>query len=111
VPATKVEPGAEVVYVLSYKNTGKAPAEKVVISNPVPANLEFREASTAAGAAADVSVDGGKTWGRLAALKVTGKDNKPRAAQASDVTDVRWVLAAAVPAGGEGKVTYRARLK
>ena len=61
-----------------------------------------------AGAAmADVSVNGGKSWGKLASLTVTAPDGTKRAAQASDVTHVRWTLALLAP-GASGTVTYRA---
>ena len=37
-------------------------------------------------------MDAGKSWGALASLTVKGEDGKPRAAQGSDVTHVRWKL-------------------
>lgn len=112
VPAARVVPGTEVVYVTTYKNAGDKPADKVVISNPIPANLEYKaDSAYASSAAGEVSVDGGKTWGKLAALQVKGADGKSRPAQGADVTHVRWVLGFPVKPGDEGKVTYRARLK
>lgn len=112
VPVTSVVPGTEVVYVTTYKNNGLKPADKVVINNPIPANLEYKaESAYGSGAAGEVSVNGGKTWGKLAALQIAGADGKPRPAQPADVTHVRWVLGFSVKPGDEGKVTYRARLK
>jgi hypothetical protein len=58
-----------------------------------------------------VSVDAGKSWGALASLKVKGADGKPRAAQGSDVTHVRWKLRDPVRAGEQGSVSYRAVLE
>ena len=68
-----VTPGDKLVFVLSYKNAGTAPADSFVVTNPIPASVSF-VASDSPGA--DFSVDGGKSWGALAALKVKGADGK-----------------------------------
>lgn len=99
-----VTPGDKLVFELSYKNAGTAPAETFVVTNPIPASVGF-VASDSPGA--DYSVDGGKTWGALAALKVKGADGSPRAAAPSDVTHVRWAFARAIPVGGSGKLSFR----
>lgn len=113
VPVTTVVPGTEVIYVITYKNVGSEPAAKVVITNPVPKELEFKSGSAkgASSVKPEVSVDGGNTWGALNKLRVAGADGKPRPAQGADVTHVRWTLGFAVKPGAEGKVTYRAKLK
>ena len=113
VPASTVVPGTEVIYVITYKNVGAEPAAKVVITNPVPKELEFKTGSAkgASSVKPEVSVDGGASYGALNKLKVAGKDGKPRPAQGADVTHVRWTLGFAVKPGAEGKVTYRARLR
>lgn len=112
VPAAKVVPGTEVIYVITYRNAGKQPATEVVITNPIPAELAYRpEQGPGPSAAPEVSVDEGKSWGALASLKVVGADGKPRAAQGSDVTHVRWKLGAPVKAGDQGSVSYRAVLE
>ncbi len=108
VPVAKVVPGDEVIYVISYANKGKQPADNVVITNPVPAPVAFRAGTSAAAGATDtVSVDGGKTFGKLEALAVPGADGKPRAATGADVTHVQWKLNAPVKAGASGSVSYR----
>lgn len=112
VPAVKVVPGSEVIYVISYRNAGKQPATEVVITNPIPAELAYRpEQGPGPSAAPEVSVDAGKSWGPLASLSVKGADGKPRAAQGSDVTHVRWKLREPVRAGEQGSVSYRAVLE
>lgn len=111
-PLKKAVPGQEVIYVITYRNNGNKPAEKVVINNPVPPELVFRAGSAqGAGTSSDVSVDGGKSFGVLSALKLAGVDGKQRAAEAKDVTHVRWTVLAPVRASAEGKVTFRAMLK
>ena len=112
VPAAKVVPGTEVIYVITYHNVGKQPASDVVITNPIPTELAYRpEPEPGPSTAPEVSVDAGKSWGALAKLVVTGDDGKPRPAQGGDVTHVRWKLRAPVKAGEQGSVSYRAVLE
>ncbi len=112
VPAAKVVPGNEVIYVITYKNTGAQPAAKVVLTNPVPRELSYQGGSASGtNAKFEVSVDGGGNYGALPSLKVPDADGKPRPAQPADVTHLRWTLASAVPAGKEGAVSYKAVLK
>lgn len=106
VPAGKVTPGDRLFTVLSYANAGAKPAGDVVLVNPVPKQMEFVSAE----GAALVSVDGGKSYGQLARLQVTGADGKARPALAADVTHVRWNLAP-IAAGTAGQVSFQARLR
>ncbi|MDP2229092.1 MAG: hypothetical protein Q8J78_16630 [Moraxellaceae bacterium] len=108
----KALPGQEVIYDITYRNTGSKPAEKVVVSNPIPAELVYQPGSAAgAGSKFEVSVDGGEAWGALETLKVPGPDGQPRPAVAADVTHLRWTVLAPVKAGAQGKFTYRAKVK
>ena len=66
VPAAMVVPGNEVIYVITYENTGDKPADNVVVTNPVPAELEYVSVLGPA-PANQVSVDGGKHFGALGA--------------------------------------------
>ncbi|MFZ5561376.1 MAG: hypothetical protein ACOY41_07640 [Pseudomonadota bacterium] len=105
-------PGTEIIYVVSYRNTGSKPAQKVVVNNPVPAGLAYQPGSASgSGARAEVSVDGGKQFGALEALRVKDAGGGLRAARAADVTHLRWIILAPVAAGQGGSVTYRALVK
>lgn len=99
-----VTPGDKLVFVLTYKNSGTAPADSFVVTNPIPASVSF-VASDSPGA--DFSVDGGKSWGALAALKIKAADGSVRAAVASDITQIRWAFAKAIPIGGGGNLSFR----
>lgn len=103
-----VTPGEKLVFVLSYKNAAATAADAFVVTNPIPASVVF-VSSDAAGA--DYSVDGAKSWGNLAALKVKGADGSLRPAAASDITHVRWVFAKAIPAGATGTLSFRGVVK
>ena len=112
VPAAKVVPGSEVIYVITYKNAGDKPADKAVISNAVPKELIYKGGSASGkNAKFEVSVDGGASYGALPSLKVVGADGKTRPAQPADVTHLRWSLVGAVAPGKEGTVSYKADLK
>lgn len=62
-------------------------AAGLAIVQPVPAVLRF---AGARGERLSLSVDGGRTFGPLAALAVSEADGGERAAGPADVTHVRW---------------------
>ncbi|HUP92612.1 MAG TPA: hypothetical protein VM074_10230 [Solimonas sp.] len=112
VPAAKVVPGDEVLYVITYKNVGAKPADDVVVANPLAPELQYKAGSaTGANATAEVSVDGGKTFGELGQLTVASADGKRRAALAGDVTHVRWRLKSSIKPEQQGEVSFRAVLR
>lgn len=110
VDATKVVPGDEVVYTVSFSNVSDEPAENVVITNPLPAELSYVDGS-AFGPGADVqfSVDGGVTFGSPRDLEVN-EDGVVRGATADDFTHIRWVMGEQIAPGAQGIAQFRARL-
>lgn len=102
---SQVLPGDRLVFTTHYRNAGDKPVTDFVVTNPLPAPVKLTQAG-----AFEVSVDGGKSYGPLAALKATGADGKPRAAELGDVTHVRWRLASIAP-GASGDVTYFAEVR
>jgi uncharacterized repeat protein (TIGR01451 family) len=112
VPITKIVPGDEVIYTITYENKGKQPADRVVVTDPIPPEVAYVDGSAfGPGTEIEFSADGGKTWGLPATLKVKGADGKDRPAVAADYTHIRWKLAASVQAGQKGFVRFRAVLK
>ncbi len=108
-----VVPGDRVVFTLSVINTGTEAASGFRAINPIPGAVAF------IGAAedwAEVSVDGGLSWGKLAAMTVkvkaadTGTETT-RAATPDDVTHVRWVFAQAIAPGAKTALSYRGVVK
>ncbi|MEA3012309.1 MAG: hypothetical protein QOD42_854 [Sphingomonadales bacterium] len=107
-PPGVVTPGDQLVFVLSYRNNGAAPASDFTVTNPLPDSVSFAGTESAG---AVYSVDGGRSWGALAALHVRNPDGSSRPAALADVTHVRWRLALAIPAGGGGELRFRGVVK
>jgi uncharacterized repeat protein (TIGR01451 family) len=107
-PPGVVTPGDHLVFVLSYHNNAAAPATDFVVTNPIPDSVIFAGAESAGSV---LSVDGGQSWGALAALTVRNPDGSSRPAALGDVTHVRWRIAQPIPAGGGGELRFRGVVK
>ena len=103
-----VVPGDRLVFVLNYRNAGAQPADKFVVTNPMPSAVRFADAGDTRPL---VSVDGGKQWGLLADLSVPIEGGMRRAAQPADVTHIRWAFQNPIPVGGTGKLMFRGVVK
>jgi uncharacterized repeat protein (TIGR01451 family) len=99
-----VTPGDRLIFILNYQNRGLTAANNFVVTNPLPNAVAYQGT---ADASAEVSIDGGKAWGALAALKVADGLNRWRSARPEDVTHVRWTMKKAIPAGAQGKLSFR----
>lgn len=99
-----VVPGDKLVFVLAYRNQGAKPATDFVVTNPLPGAVAYQGT---ADSGAIVSVDGGKSWGPIAALKVRRTDGTVRPAYPEDVTHVRWTMKTPIPVGAAGKLSFR----
>jgi len=99
-----VVPGDRLAFVLSYRNSGTQPATGFTLTNPIPPSVAFTGSDDAS---AVVSVDGGKTWGALASLRVANADGTSRPAVAADVTHIRWSFGRPLAAGGGGELSFR----
>lgn len=97
-PVRQLSRGDRVVYVVSWKrSTGSG---GFFLTNPLPRSVYFQ--GTANGDE-EVSVDAGRTWGRIGALQIGTRFATPE-----DVTHVRWRVPAAVAAQGSGRIAYSA---
>jgi uncharacterized repeat protein (TIGR01451 family) len=111
-PLVRAIPGQQVIYVLTYKNSGKQPASDVIVSNPIPKELTYIAGSeTGNGTNFDVSVDSGKVYASLSKLTIKKADGTLRPATAADVTNLRWKVITPLKAGASGSVSYRTVLK
>lgn len=99
-----VVPGDRLVFTTSYRNTGAAAVSSFVVTNPLPEGVTYAPTDSSV---ADVSVDSGKTWGKLDTLRVADGKGGFRPAVAADVTHLRWILPL-LASGAAGSVTYLA---
>lgn len=97
-PASRLSRGDRVVYVVSWYRMGGTGG--FVVTNPLPRSVYFQ--GTASGDE-EVSIDGGRSWGKLAALRVGSRMATPE-----DVTHVRWKVDPARAARGSGQIAYSA---
>jgi uncharacterized repeat protein (TIGR01451 family) len=112
VPAAKVPPGQAVIYTLNAKNTSGKPVGGVVMTDPIPEQMEYIDGSVSVdGARVTFSVDGGKTFAAKESLKVRAKDGAVRAALPADFTNIRWQLEKPLAPGEARAVSFRARVE
>lgn len=102
-----VFPGDHLLFQLNYHNLGAKPATGFTVTNPIPGSVGFLSSE----GSAQYSVDKGSSWGPLAALRVRGASGALRPAGPGDVTDVRWTLDKAIPAGGTGTLSFHGIVK
>jgi uncharacterized repeat protein (TIGR01451 family) len=111
-PAVKVAPGMAVIYTLSAKNTSAAPVADVVMTDPIPDQMEYVDGSASAEKArVTFSVDGGKTFAAQSALKVRGENGAMRAALPADFTHIRWQLEKPLGPGEVYAASFRAKVE
>ena len=95
-PASALNPGDRVVTVLRWYRLGGDGG--FVLTNPVPAAISYQKSSRPDEL---VSVDGGRSWGRLGDLRIGARMASPE-----DVTHVRWRIPAGHSAIGKGHLAY-----
>ena len=97
-PAARLNRGDRVVYVVSWFRMGGSGA--FTVTNPLPRSVYYQGS---ADGSEEVSLDGGRTWGKLDQMRTSG-----RLATPEDVTQVRWHVPASEAAQGSGEITYSA---
>ncbi len=97
-PASTLKRGDRVVYVVSWYRMGGQGG--FTVTNPLPKKVYYQGS---ADGREEVSLDGGRSWGKLDALRVGA-----RLATPEDVTHVRWKVPASEAARGTGQITYSA---
>ncbi len=108
-----VIPGDRLKFILKYTNNTGQDVTGFKATNPIPAAVQYIEAAEEW---AEVSVDGGKNWGKLEDLSVqanndTGDTNVLRAATVADVTHVRWVFNNVITKNSSGSVSFNGIVK
>lgn len=101
-------PGDQLVFVVRYRNASNKPAANFSVTNPIPAAITFSGTSDGAEI---VSIDGGKSWGKLSQLRVNNADGTSRNALMTDVTHLKWQMKQTLAAGDAGKLIFRGVVK
>ncbi|PKP95279.1 MAG: hypothetical protein CVT75_02625 [Alphaproteobacteria bacterium HGW-Alphaproteobacteria-14] len=107
VEPTAIIPGDRLIFGTDYAHGGGEAVNNFIVTNPLPTAVRL---APDADPALEVSVDGGKSWGTLAALTIANPDGTTRPAAHADVTHVRWVLESIAP-GATGRLTYPAIIR
>ena len=97
-PVSNLRRGDRVVYVVSWYKMGGQGA--FTVTNPLSRSVYYQGS---ADGTEEVSIDGGRHWGKLDALR-----SGARIATPEDVTHVRWHISAGEAARGSGEITYSA---
>lgn len=111
-PAYQVVLGQEIVYATAYENIGKEAAENVVITNPIPEGMVYKDGSAkGAGTRITFSIDGGHTFDAPSNLFIKDMAGRVFPARAQDYTHIRWKFDKPLPPGARGEVSFRAILR
>ena len=102
-PAGQLARGDRVVLMVEWQ-AGTRSRGSFAVTSPIPRTLAFQRASEEG---TEVSVDGGRNWGRLGTLTISEADGK-RLASPQDVTHLRWQVSPREAARGRGRITYSA---
>lgn len=90
-PASRLSRGDRVVTIVSWRRTGGEGG--FTLTNPLPRAIAYQGSARED---EEVSVDGGRSWGRIGQLHIG-----ERLASPEDVTHVRWRVAS-----GQGQIAY-----
>ncbi|MEN8134633.1 MAG: hypothetical protein ABFS18_03740 [Thermodesulfobacteriota bacterium] len=112
---SEIEPGETLIFTMKYANKGDERAINVVIGNPIPKDSIYVVGSASGiGSEIEFSIDDGKTFNLPSLL--TYEVNNPSGEQIQmtaspeQYTNIRWTVKE-IPAGQQGEVSFRIRLK
>ena len=100
-PAQSLRRGDRLVYVVSWR-APQARGEHLTITNPLPRTIAYERSASGD---EDVSIDGGRSWGKLDALRVHD-GSVWRFATPQDVTHIRWKVPPQLALAGSGRLTW-----
>lgn len=109
VPAEVLTQGEIVHYTVRIHNPTRAPVRDVVVVRRVPRNVTYLTGSASGpGATITFSVDGGRSFARPAALRVSEPSGVTRPATPADYTHIRWALRYPLAPGATALARFRA---
>ncbi|WEK47182.1 MAG: hypothetical protein P0Y56_02555 [Candidatus Andeanibacterium colombiense] len=97
-PAKAFKRGDRVILMVEW--AARPTAQGFAVTSAIPATISFEDASQDS---LQVSVDGGRHWGTLGALRIGSRYATPE-----DVTHLRWPVSTYEAKRGSGRMTYSA---
>jgi uncharacterized repeat protein (TIGR01451 family) len=114
VMAKGIIPGEEIIYTLSYTNSGSEEARNIVVTDPIPSGTAYIPGSATETGDLAFSIDNGKSFKKATLLtyEMKGANGTPlkKVAAPEEYTDIRWTIPS-VPAGGKGSVSFKVKVK
>lgn len=111
-PAERVIPGTEIICTIVYHNPTDQIAEHVVITNPIPEQIRYRNQSVfGEKTRVTFSVDNGQSFDLPNNLFLTDTTGRPFPAKPDDYTHIRWKLQDPILPQASGQVGFRAILQ
>lgn len=107
VSADRPQPGDQLIFVVNWRNAGSQPIRGKAVTDVVPrgALLSLPDPLM------QVSVDGGRRWGKLEELWLPTPLGGMRRATPGDVTHLRWTMSNRISPGERGRLSYRATVR
>lgn len=107
-----IVPGERIIYSLDFENDKSEPANDIVLTMPIPAEVQYIE-GTADSPQSNVtfSADGGESFSSRQSVMVMDAAGNIRAAGAGELTHIRWSVPGPVQAGDSGVLSFAASVK
>ena len=105
--ADRLESGDTVVMKVDWRAPAGSTASAFTVATPIPASLAFQKSGAPN---LQVSVDGGRSWGRLGVMRVR-EGGRTRLVAPEDATNIRWRVPASKARSGSGSITYSALVR
>ena len=106
-------PGTDLVYTITFTNTGGAPAQSLVITDPFSTSTDFKLGSESHAAPVavnvaywDVQAPGPPQW-----VAVPTSDGSAPAGYARNITKIRWTFAANLAPGASATLSFTVRIQ
>lgn len=105
-------PGDRVLYALTYVNDNNDVVNDIVLTMPVPSAIAFID-GTAENPNTEIvySADGGATYGSRESRMAIDDLGQMRAANADEITHVRWTVITPVAPGQQGELSFAGLLR
>jgi hypothetical protein len=102
--AGRATPGDSLVYVLRWRNATDRIVTQPILTDAIPPGAQPDPSDPAM----QVSVDGGRRWGRLDQLSLPTPLGGVRRAVPADITHIRWRIGQSISPGASGRIAFRA---